>query len=166
MNRVFLGIGSNVGDRKENILRALTFLEKNECLKIINCSSLYETKPYGIKEQNNFYNCVVSIETDLLPEELLKRLKKIEISTGRRKTFRWGPRVIDIDILYFNGLVYNSDSLRIPHPDMLNRDFFVIPLLELHQDIKHPGSDKNLADIVSQDLPVTILRKMKFSPLA
>ena len=166
MNKVFLGIGSNIGDREENIIRSLTLLEENEDMKTLECSSLYETKAYGVKEQNNFYNCVVAIETELLPEDLLKRLKKIETETGRKKTFRWGPRVIDIDILYFNGLVYNSEKLRIPHPDLLNRDFFVIPLLELHQNIIHPGSNKKLSEIFPQNLPGTILKKMKFNPLA
>lgn len=165
MNKVYLGIGSNVGEREDNIVRALTLIDESDSVTLKACSSIYETKPYGIKEQSNFLNCVVYIETEFLPEFLLKYLKNIEVKTGRKKTFRWGPRVIDVDILYFNDIVYDSENLLIPHHDLLNRDFFIVPLLELNKNIGYPGTNKKLVDMVSSSIPRNIIDKIKFNPL-
>lgn len=164
MNKVYLGIGSNIGERLGNINKALSKISNQKSIELLRVSSIYETSPYGIKEQANFYNCVAQIETELLPEDLLKVTKQIEIKTGRKNTFRWGPRVIDIDILYFNRLKYNSENLKIPHPELLKRDFFIIPLLELNEDIIHSGTGKPLADLVPPDLPKYILDKHEFEP--
>ncbi len=129
---VFLGLGSNLGDRKENIKTALGLIEKEE--KVLKVSKIYETEPYGKTDQPNFLNCVVEISTEKSPTELLKRLLEIEKVLGRVRTEKWGPRTIDIDILFYGNLYFYTNDLKLPHYDFENRSFFTEPLKEISKE--------------------------------
>jgi 2-amino-4-hydroxy-6-hydroxymethyldihydropteridine diphosphokinase len=134
MATVFLGLGSNLGNRRQTIERALkTLTEKG--VNVIKVSSIVETEPEGGPPQGNFLNTVVQAETGLPPRELLSCVKSIEKSLGRTPSVRNGPRVIDIDILLYDDLKWHSPELDIPHPRMLSRSFVMIPLKEIAPDI-------------------------------
>ncbi len=130
MSIVYLGIGSNLGDRRDNIEKAIAFLKK-EKMKVLKLATLIETEPVGGPKQGKFLNSVVKIQTELEPQKLLKVLKSIENQMGRVKTVQDGPRPIDLDILLYDNLKLNTPSLTIPHPRMLERDFVLIPLKEI-----------------------------------
>ncbi len=136
MKKVFLALGSNVGNREENIRRAVELLkEKIFDIKIAN---LYKTAPVGVEEQPEFLNTAIVGYTDLTPQELLKFVKDIEKKVGRIKRFRWGPREIDIDILFYENIVVEEKELIIPHPRIQEREFVLRPLLDLEPDFVHP----------------------------
>ncbi len=137
MSVSYIGIGSNLGDRHENCLRAIVLLEERGVL-VQKRSSLYETEPWGVKDQPSFINMVVQIETKLKPDELLRLLKDIEKEIGRQDSIHWGPRIIDLDILLFNTLVLNEEKLQIPHPYLHEREFVLRPLNEIAPDVIHP----------------------------
>ncbi len=136
-NLVYLGFGSNLGDRKGNILKAYNLLG-NRGISILKKSSFYESIPYGVKDQPNFLNSVALVETSFGPLRLLEIVKDIERELGRVKTYRWGPRVIDIDILFYDEIMLDSKVLTIPHKDLDNRCFVLIPLCELNCNLIHP----------------------------
>jgi len=136
--KIYLGLGSNLGDREANINKALVELVRSGSIKLLQVSSLYETKPVGITEQPDFYNIAAEIETSLAPKELLARLKEVEREVGREKTFKWGPRLIDIDILLYGALHVREDNLEIPHPEIHQRAFVLTPLAEIAPSAKHP----------------------------
>lgn len=130
MTASFLGLGSNMGDREGNLLQALSHIRR-QC-QIIDYSSMYNTTPVGYTDQADFLNMVAKIDAAAFtPENLLRFLKEIEINMGRKETFRWGPRPIDIDILYIEGVTVKTAELTIPHRELFNRPFVLIPLLEL-----------------------------------
>lgn len=139
----FIGIGSNLGRRKENIKFALKLLKKHG-IKILKVSTIIETEPYGLKEQPKFLNCVASVETTLNPSQLLKTLLSIENELGRVRTVKWGPRTIDLDILFYDELVIKEKGLTIPHPDLENRIFVLKPLCEIAPDFVHPTLKKTV----------------------
>ena len=141
-NRIILSIGSNVGDRLKNIERSLEELSTICEIKIT--SSLYDSFPRIYEDQDNFFNLVLEIDYKKTPQDLLKDIKKIEKSMGREETFRYGPRLIDIDIIFFNNIEIQDEELIIPHYDWMNRRFVVEPLSELYQEIKL--SEYNLYD--------------------
>ena len=126
---IFLSLGSNIGDKKLNITNAL--FELSEYVNIKKVSSLYESDPLLFENQDKFYNLVIEIEYEETALDLLNIIKNIEIKIGRQSTFRYGPRVIDIDILFFNNQVIQEENLTIPHYDWHNRKFVVEPLSEL-----------------------------------
>lgn len=145
---VFLGLGSNRGKRQEYIdyaLRALAALE----LRIIASAPVYQTKAYGYPRQPDFLNTVIKIETFYSPPELLKHCKDIERLVGRTHSFRWGPREIDIDILFYENLVFYSDELTIPHPDLHNRRFVLAPLADIDPDWMHPILKNTAAQLLA-----------------
>jgi 2-amino-4-hydroxy-6-hydroxymethyldihydropteridine diphosphokinase len=132
---VFLGLGSNLGNRQKNITKAVALLKENG-IKILQCSTLIETQPVGgPPHQGLFLNGALKAKTDLTPQSLLRCLKKIEKQLGRTKTVRNGPRVIDLDILLYSDLILNTPELTIPHPRMLERDFVRGPLAEIDPQI-------------------------------
>jgi 2-amino-4-hydroxy-6-hydroxymethyldihydropteridine diphosphokinase len=126
---IFLSLGSNIGDKKLNITNALS--ELSEYVIIKKVSSLYESDPLLFENQDKFYNLVIEIEYEETALDLLNIIKNIEIKLGRQTTFRYGPRIIDIDILFFNNQVIQEENLTIPHYDWHNRKFVVEPLSEL-----------------------------------
>lgn len=144
---VFIGVGANIGPVRENFARALRSME--ECVRVVAVSSLYESDPVGPQDQPRFTNAVVKAETELSPFELLGRLKTIEREIGRKKTTRWGPRVMDLDIIFYGDLVISTDSLVIPHPRAHERRFVLEPLLEIEPAAWHPVKDMAVRDICS-----------------
>ncbi len=134
--RVFLGLGSNVGDRLGYIQRAVRSL--SSFCRIGRVSTVYESDPWGVEKQPPFLNCVVEAYTAEPPFELLRRIKEAEKSLGRKERFRWGPREIDIDILLYGEEVIDEAVLKVPHPYIRERDFFLIPLLELEPELVSP----------------------------
>lgn len=146
MTRVFLGLGSNLGNRLEYLQQAIGLLEESPGVMIVRVSSVYETEPVGFKEQGRFYNAVTEIETSLSPRDLLKLILDIELRLGRVRTRPWGPRTIDLDILLYGDEVIEEPDMIIPHPRMVERAFVLIPLLEIWPEAHLPGG-KKLADI-------------------
>jgi 2-amino-4-hydroxy-6-hydroxymethyldihydropteridine diphosphokinase len=144
-----IGIGSNLGNREENCLRALVFLEE-EGMVLRKRSALYETEPWGVKNQPGFINAAVEIETDKGPQALLDALKKIEKTMGRTETRRWGPRVIDLDILFYDDLVIDTPDLKIPHPHLHERDFVLWPLSDIAPDKLHPVLRKTVKELLAE----------------
>jgi len=134
MNKAYLSLGSNIGERKENILKAYEILE-NQKIKILKKSSFYETAPVGYENQDHFINSVIEISTDLGPYELLETCHLVEETLKRKRIMRWGPRTIDVDILLFNDLSLNDEALIIPHKEIKNRAFVLIPLAEINDSI-------------------------------
>ena len=149
MSAVYIGIGSNLGDRYRNCLRAIELLRQNG-LFVTKQSSMYETEPWGVTEQPEFVNMAVETETDLAPMRLLEMLKKIEKEMGRQDSMRWGPRIIDLDILLYNDIILNTDSLTIPHPLMHEREFVLGPLSELAGDFIHPVLKKSIRALLKE----------------
>lgn len=127
----YLGIGSNLGNRRANIKKALDYLKKTKGIKLEKKSWIYETKPIGGPHQGKFLNAAVKIQTSLSPILLLRTLKKIEKTLGRTKTVRFGPRPIDLDILLYGNKIINQKDLVIPHPRMFEREFVLKPLREI-----------------------------------
>jgi 2-amino-4-hydroxy-6-hydroxymethyldihydropteridine diphosphokinase len=132
----FIGIGSNLGSRIENCNKALH--EISNFARISAVSSIYETEPVGKEDQPDFINCVAKIETDLSPYRLLASLRSVENTLGRRRTEKWGPRIIDLDIIFYDGLLIESDELAIPHPRAHLRGFVLEPLCEIAPNFIHP----------------------------
>ncbi|NCO67173.1 MAG: 2-amino-4-hydroxy-6-hydroxymethyldihydropteridine diphosphokinase [Nitrospirae bacterium CG_4_10_14_0_8_um_filter_41_23] len=149
MSVVYIGIGSNLGNRQENCLRAIELLQEKGII-VTKRSSLYETEPWGVKDQPLFINMAIEIETGLKPEELLRMLKDTEREMGRKDSSKWGPRIIDLDILLFDNIVLNNKNLKIPHPLMHERDFVLRPLCEIAPDIKHPLLKLSIGDLLQQ----------------
>lgn len=160
MQQAFIAIGSNVDDRLEHMKKAVSLLAENSNIKLINCSSVYETEPLGEIQQQSFFNAVCEIETSLAPLDLLKQLKDFESEIGRKKTVQWGPREIDFDILFYNGLIFNSDHLIIPHKEILNRGFVLIPLMEIAANFIHPALNKKVKELVTSHHQKEIIKKL------
>ncbi|MCS6823205.1 MAG: 2-amino-4-hydroxy-6-hydroxymethyldihydropteridine diphosphokinase [Cytophagaceae bacterium] len=137
MNTAYLLLGSNIGDRKKYLSQALNHIE-SAVGKIIKTSSVYESTAWGKEEQRAFLNQVVFVQTLLSPEEILNTCLQIESNMGRIRIDKWGERIIDIDILYFNTAVVKSDELMIPHPYIADRKFTLVPLCEIAPDYIHP----------------------------
>ena len=131
-NKVYLSLGSNIGNRQKYIESAIELVGKREGIKILKKSGLYETSPIGYVEQDLFLNAVIKIETDFSEREILKIINKIENELDRKREIRWGPRTIDIDILIFSDKKINETDLIIPHKEMLNRLFVLVPLIEIY----------------------------------
>ncbi|NTV93466.1 MAG: 2-amino-4-hydroxy-6-hydroxymethyldihydropteridine diphosphokinase [Chlorobiaceae bacterium] len=138
LQTVFLGIGSNIGDRMLHLEKAIQRLAGIPEIDVIAVSRIYITEPVGITEQNRFYNGVVKLATSILPEDLRKQCKTIEQEIGRPEHYqRWSPRVIDLDILLYGNLCCNTETLTIPHPELHRRKFVLVPLLDLDNP-EHP----------------------------
>jgi 2-amino-4-hydroxy-6-hydroxymethyldihydropteridine diphosphokinase len=149
MSIVYLGVGSNIGNRQENCREAVRMLAENG-LTVVRHSSLVETEPWGVADQSRFINMAVEVETDAAPEQLLVILKKIEKNMGRTNAIRWGPRVIDLDILFYDDLILDTDGLIIPHPLLHERDFVLIPLAEIAPKKIHPRLNKTVHELYSE----------------
>ena len=150
MAQVFLGLGSNQGDREENILQALMLLDADNRIGITAVSSLYESKALGESEQPDFINGVARIETDYPPEDLLSVVKAIEKMMGRAMHTHMLPRPIDIDLLLYDDLDVDSLELRIPHSRLCKRRFVLEPLLEIDDTVIHPLSGVPLIDSLEE----------------
>lgn len=139
----FISTGSNLGNRSENLQAAKNFIQQY-CGNVVAASSVYETAAWGMQQQPDFYNQVLKIETNLSPHQLLNKLLSIEKQMGRVRKEKYGPRVIDLDILLFNDEVVNDEDLKIPHPHLPQRKFTLIPLNEIAADFFHPVEKKSI----------------------
>lgn len=150
--RVFIGLGTNIGDRKKNLVNALRKLKRAPFLQIVNISSIYETEAMYNLDLPDFYNMVIEIETRLEPEDLLSFLKKIEVEMGRdlKRQERYEPRIIDLDIITFQDTVVRTDKLTIPHEGMWERGFVLIPLQEIAPDYVCPVTGMEISEMVSK----------------
>jgi len=149
-HRAYIGIGSNLGDRKANILEAVDRVTKLPSTRVVRASSLYESEPLG-DAKTWFVNSVIELETDFPPDELLKRTKAIEKAMGRKrvKGKRWGSRVIDLDILLCDQEIVDTRSLKIPHPEMHKRRFVLLPLAELAPHVVHPHLGQSVSALLA-----------------
>lgn len=149
MKLVYLGLGSNLGDRRKMLESAIEKLHGPD-LRILRISSVYETEPMGLREQGWFLNLALEAETRLFPLQLLGRLQHIQAELGRRRTVVNGPRVIDIDLLLFAQSVIQSSRLTVPHPRMHERRFVLAPLAELAPDLRHPVLRKRMVELLNE----------------
>jgi dihydroneopterin aldolase/2-amino-4-hydroxy-6-hydroxymethyldihydropteridine diphosphokinase len=150
---IYIGIGSNLGDKEGNCKAAIERLSKKG-VTIKKISSPYRTKPWGIEDQPDFVNMAVEAETKIHPAELLPILKTIEKEMGRQEGARWGPRLIDLDLLFYDDMVISSDELAIPHPRLHKREFVLLPLAEIAAGHVHPvlkTTIKQLAENLKKD---------------
>ena len=142
----YIGLGSNLGDKKANCRKAIALLAKS--VRVVRVSSLYCTEPIGYTDQDEFVNAVVEIETGLSPDELLRQCRSIEDELGRVRTVRWGPRTIDVDILLYGTLMIETPELTIPHPLLHSRRFVLVPLCEIAPQAFHPKLRKTASDLL------------------
>jgi 2-amino-4-hydroxy-6-hydroxymethyldihydropteridine diphosphokinase len=147
MNTAYLLIGGNLGDRAAYLQMAQTKIA-DTCGNITNTSSIYETAAWGNTSQPSFYNQAIVVSTTLSPEALMDQLLSIELEMGRVRDQKYGPRTIDLDILMIDGLIFNTEKLTIPHPQMHNRRFALLPMLEVAPTLIHPLLDQSIEDLL------------------
>ena len=155
-HQLFLGLGSNLGDRQANLQRAVWALADFIMLKAI--SPVYESTPWGLKTQSDFLNLCLSATTSLKPLPLLTEIKKIETRLGRKPGLRWGPRLIDIDILFYDDLILAEEKVTIPHPRLAERAFVLAPLADLAPHLQHPQSGLTVAQMLAAVNQATVHR--------
>ncbi len=159
---VYMSLGSNIGDRENNLRKAVKMIGSRKDIDVLKVSSIYETEPMYFKDQDYFYNIVLKARVDkkISPFELLEFLKRIESDFGRKKDRKNGPRIIDIDLLYYGNASLNSDFMTIPHPGIKERKFVLIPLNEISPGFKINGSSiKNFIEKVNLRGSVSLVRK-------
>lgn len=157
---VYLLLGSNVGERWQNLLQAQKLIEE-KCGKVSLESAVYETEAWGLTDQNSFYNRAIMINTVLEPVELLAILKQIEQYVGRTETVKWGPRVIDIDILFYRNITIDTETLKVPHPYLQDRKFTLVPLNEIAPELLHPIMLKTVQQLLEECTDKSIVTKIK-----
>jgi 2-amino-4-hydroxy-6-hydroxymethyldihydropteridine diphosphokinase len=160
MRRVYVGIGSNLGDREFLIRKAVESLRQLPQTNVSGVSSLYDTEPVGETEQPPFLNAVAWIETELLPRELLWQMLLIEKRMGRVRSKRWGPRSIDLDLLFYDDELIDEPDLQIPHPEAHRRAFVLYPLLELDPNFRHPVTGETVRRMIQKLPPNPPVRKL------
>lgn len=147
LHSTFISLGSNLGDRLDNLNQALDHLPP--LVIVLEISPVYETPPWGYEDQSPFLNQVIKAHTALSPFDLLSYLKKTEIVVGRQPTFRYGPRVIDLDILFYDQLVMETPQLTIPHPHLSTRAFVLVPLADIDPELRHPVTGETVREMLA-----------------
>ena len=148
--RAFVGLGSNLGEREALIGQALDELAALPDTTLVRVSSLYDTEPVGVIEQPRFLNAVAMLDTELTARQLLWNLQRIEARLGRTRSQPWGPRTMDLDLLLYGDLVIEEDDLRLPHPELAQRAFVLVPLVELDPQVTHPASGLSVVQMLSR----------------
>lgn len=143
-HKVYLSLGSNMGDKRENLLEAIKRVGELENTEVVKSSTILETEPFGYIEQDNFLNACLEVKTLLTPQEFLSSILKIELDMGRVREIKWGPRVIDIDILFYDDEIIQEDNLAVPHPWICEREFVLEPLSEIAPNYVHPLERKTI----------------------
>ena len=157
MITIYLALGSNIGDRRENLREAIRLLGESG-IRIAKISSIYETEPVDYLDQAWFLNAVLEAQTDLLALQLLSTLRKIELQMGSKKAFDKGPRLIDLDILLYGDDTIAIPDLQVPHPRMLLRNFVLVPLAEIAPTLKHPTWPASVAELLSNSPDPSVVR--------
>ena len=166
MQKIYLGLGSNRGDRLAYIESAIDYISRIELTSLLRVSAVYETEPWGIREQNFFLNCVTEITTGLDAHALSGKLKEVEKIIGRTNSSKWHEREIDIDLLFYGDMIVNSNNLRVPHAEVENRKFVLVPLNEIVPELVHPVSGKTIAkllEVSKDDLEVKLFGRLSLS---
>lgn len=158
---VYISFGSNLGEREKNIKRALELIEMDPNIIIEEISSIYETEPFGKKDQEWFLNGVVKVRTFHPPQVLLGVLQDIEKRIGRRREKKWGPRKIDLDLLLFDNECIDTKLLKIPHPYLHKRRFVLVPLAEIAQDLFHPRLKKRIEELLLETKDTCEVRRWR-----
>jgi 2-amino-4-hydroxy-6-hydroxymethyldihydropteridine diphosphokinase len=159
MARIFIGLGSNLGDRENNLHHALMELTRLECTTVKQYSSVYETEPVGIKEQPQFLNMVTELDSELPPQVLLQELKNIECTIGRTHNKHWGPREIDLDLLYYDKEIFHDEKLQVPHPEIAHRRFILVPMKEIAADFHDPLRHLTIEELLLRCSDTSAVRK-------
>ena len=146
MSFAYIALGSNLGDKEKNLRRALLLLTQ-QGVEVVRVSSFLSTEPYGVTDQPQFLNAVACVRTSLAPLALLDVLLATELAMGRVRLRHWGERNIDLDLLLYEDVVLDTKRLRLPHPDMQNRDFVLLPLAEIAPELKHPTLQKTIWEL-------------------
>lgn len=146
MSFAYIALGSNLGDKEKNLRRALLLLTQ-QGVEVVRVSSFLSTEPYGVTDQPQFLNAVACVRTSLAPLALLDVLLATELAMGRVRLRHWGERNIDLDLLLYEDVVLNTPRLHLPHPDMQNRDFVLLPLAEIAPELKHPTLQKTIWEL-------------------
>lgn len=169
MKGIYLLLGSNLGDSRGMLKSAVELIEL-KLGKVVDCSSMYKTKAWGVENQPDFLNQVVEIESSLIPEKLLKEINQIEERLGRVRYEKWHSRIIDIDILYYGKKIVDTDDLKIPHPENQHRNFVLVPMAEIAADLIHPQLGLNQRELMENCsdtldvIPMNIENKKKPTP--
>ena len=161
MNKAYLLIGGNIGNRKENLEKA-THLIEAECGNILSSSAVYETEAWGKTDQQSFYNQAILVATNFKAHELLTKVLLVEELMGRKRVEKYGPRIIDIDILFFNDEIINEPNLIIPHPEIHKRLFALIPLHEIAPEFLHPILKKPIEILIKECNDTLAVKKLSF----
>jgi 2-amino-4-hydroxy-6-hydroxymethyldihydropteridine diphosphokinase len=159
LNIAYIALGSNKGDKLDYLRKAVKEIEREIDCKVVSVSSVYETKPFGNIEQEKFYNCAAEIQTSNSLINFFHLLKNIELKLGRTETVRWGPREIDLDLLFFNNEIYSDDEVKVPHEGIPYRDFVTVPLCEIAPNLIHPELKRKICDICITEK--NIIKKLK-----
>lgn len=163
-DRVYIGIGSNVGDREANLYAAVDALRRIDLVAVRRCSAIYESAPMG-PPQPHFLNAVVEIVCALPPLRLLSLLKQLEKELGRQRRKKWGPREIDLDILFWDGQVVAEATLQVPHLELHKRRFALEPLCELAPELRHPVTGERMCDLLKKTQPQDVVKVEPAQPL-
>ena len=146
-HQAFIALGSNMGDKKKYLDDAVEALDELEGCRIVTVADYIETEPYGGVEQDDFLNSVLELQTRLDPQALLEKLHEIEALADRKRTVRWGPRTLDLDIIFYDDMVLNTETLTLPHPEMHKRGFVLEPMMQIAPWVYHPGLGKTVRDL-------------------
>ena len=157
----YIGIGSNLGTPEKNCIEAIEKISSTKNIKIISRSSFYQTEPFGGVQQDWFINSAVKIKTDLPPMNLLSALLNIESVMGRSREEKWGPRLIDLDLLFYDNLILRKKGLTLPHPEIQKRKFVLIPMDEIAENFIHPTLKKTIKTLLQESPDVSVVKKIK-----